>query len=177
MFTWNYQYISKAILEKTFEQTMLAKDGGDVLVRIHTAIHLEDEAVELARFIKSLVPTAKIIGTSTSAVINRGKLAMNQCVISVTQMNSATVRTLILPTVDEKSGLPLSVDSVCSCAKQTVMQKDMKLLFAFLAGEFFRYRPDDFACQRMCPRREDDRRHRESVRHRAAEGLRGRLRI
>lgn len=137
MFTWNYQYISKARLEKTFEQMMLAQDGGDVLVRIHTAIHLEDEAVELARFIKSIVPSAKIIGTSTSAVINRGKLAMNQCVISVTQMHSATVRTMILPTVDEKSGLPLSVDSVCSCAKQTVMQKDMKLLFAFLAGEFF----------------------------------------
>ena len=87
MFTWNYQYISKARLATSLEQMGLQPEKGDILIRIHTAIHLQDDAVELARFIKTIVPEAKIVGTSTSAVINRGKLAMNQCVISVTQMN------------------------------------------------------------------------------------------
>ena len=61
MFTWNYQYISKARLASSLEQMGLQEGAGDVLIRIHTAIHLEDEAVELARFIKTIVPKAKIV--------------------------------------------------------------------------------------------------------------------
>ena len=53
MFTWNFQYISKARLAETLNQLMINSEKGDVLIRIHTAIHLEDEAVELARFIFS----------------------------------------------------------------------------------------------------------------------------
>ena len=87
MFTWNFQYVSKTILAETFNQLMLNSNQGDILIRIHTAIHLEEEAVDLARFIKNLVPSAKIFGTSTSAVIHMGKLVQNQCVISVTQMS------------------------------------------------------------------------------------------
>ena len=97
MFTWNYQYISKARLATSLEQMGLQPEKGDILIRIHTAIHLQDDAVELARFIKTIVPEAKIVGTSTSAVINRGKLAMNQCVISVTQMNGGHVQTSVIP--------------------------------------------------------------------------------
>ena len=48
MFTWNYQYISKARLAETFGQLRLSPEAGDILVRIHTAIHVEEEAVDLA---------------------------------------------------------------------------------------------------------------------------------
>ena len=65
MFTWNFQYISKARLAESFHQLMLDSKKGDILIRIHTAIHLEDEAVDLARFIAGLVPDAHIFGTST----------------------------------------------------------------------------------------------------------------
>ena len=136
MFTWNYQYISKARLASSLEQMLLQPERGDVLIRIHTAIHLEDEAVELARFIKSVVPHAKIVGTSTSAVINRGKLAMNQCVISVTQMNGGHVQTSIIPTKNPESGLPISVDEVCHSAQCRVLREDTKLILMFLAGTY-----------------------------------------
>ena len=86
VFTWNFQYISKARLAETFGQLRLSAEAGDILVRIHTAIHVEEEAVDLARFIAKLVPGAHIFGTSTSAVIGWGRLIRNQCVISVTKM-------------------------------------------------------------------------------------------
>ena len=134
MFTWNYQYISKARLASSLEQMMLQPEKGDILIRIHTAIHLEDEAVDLARFIKTIVPEAKIVGTSTSAVINRGKLAMNQCVVSVTQMNGGHVQTSVIPTKDPETGLPISVDDVCHTAQCKVLREDTKLILVFLAG-------------------------------------------
>ena len=71
MFTWNLQYISKNRLAEAFDQLMLNPRNGDILIRIHTAIHLENEAVELAKFIVSIVPGAHIFGTSTSAVKRR----------------------------------------------------------------------------------------------------------
>ena len=136
MFTWNYQYISKARLESALKQLMLQTEKGDILIRIHTAIHLEDEAVELARFIKTIVPAAKIVGTSTSAVISRGKLLMNQCIISVTQMDGGHVQTTIIPTRDEDTGLPITVDNVCHTAQSRVLSEDTKLILTFLAGNY-----------------------------------------
>ena len=120
MFTWNFQYISKARLAETFNQLMLDAQKGDILIRIHTAIHLEEEAVELARFIKNLVPRAQIFGTSTSAVISWGKLAPNQCVISVTQMNGGRVKTIMLPTFEQEK--PLPVDVLCERVKNAVVE-------------------------------------------------------
>lgn len=57
MFTWNLQFVSKKRLEDTLNQLMIGK-GNQVLVRIHTAIHTAEEAVDLAAFIKALIPNA-----------------------------------------------------------------------------------------------------------------------
>lgn len=134
MFTWNFQYISKARLAETFNQLMLDAQKGDILIRIHTAIHLEEEAVELARFIKNLVPRAQIFGTSTSAVISWGKLAPNQCVISVTQMNGGRVKTIMLPTFEQEK--PLPVDVLCERVKNAVVEADTKLMLTFLTAKY-----------------------------------------
>ena len=71
MFTWNIQFVSKKRLEDTRTQLMVS-DGGDrdVLVRIHTAIHTAEEAVELAVSVKKIIPNAQILGTSTSAILH-----------------------------------------------------------------------------------------------------------
>ena len=74
MFTWNLQYISKTRLSDTLNQLMLNSRKGDIIIRIHTAIHLAEEAVELAAFIKNIIPRAHIFGTSTSAIILGGRL-------------------------------------------------------------------------------------------------------
>ena len=74
MFTWNFQLISKPRLIDSFTQLNLDSTKGDILIRIHTAAHYADEAVELAAFIKELVPGAMIFGTRTYAGIVDGKL-------------------------------------------------------------------------------------------------------
>ncbi|MCR5797717.1 MAG: EAL domain-containing protein [Eubacterium sp.] len=136
MFTWNFQYISKARLQETLEQLALDSSKGDILVRIHTGAHLEDEAVEIARFIKKRVPGAKIFGTSTSAIINMGKLSANQCVISVTQASSGAIRTALFSTFDEETGEPLAADTLCEKVKEEIVGDDTKLLLTFLTGKY-----------------------------------------
>ncbi|MCR5718521.1 MAG: EAL domain-containing protein [Oscillospiraceae bacterium] len=135
MFTCNLQYISKNRLSEAFKQLMLNPENGDILIRIHTAIHLEDEAVELARYIAQLCPGAHIFGTSTSAVIGWGKLIQNQCLISITQMNGGTIRTAMLPTYDE-NGFPISAQILSRQVKEAVIADDTKLLLTFLTRKY-----------------------------------------
>ena len=79
MFTWNLMFVSQKRLEDTLSQLMVGDgEDKDVLVRIHTAIHTAEEAVDLASFVKRLIPNARILGTSTSAIISGGKLIHDQ---------------------------------------------------------------------------------------------------
>ncbi len=136
MYTWNFQYVSKARLAETLSQFMLGEQKGDVLVRIHTSIHLEEEAVDLARTIKELVPRAQIFGTSTSAVICKGRLTPNQCIISVTKMKNGSVRSVLQPTFDSDTGRPMSPDEVCMNVKSALINSDTKLLLAFVTTKY-----------------------------------------
>ena len=99
MFTWNFQFVSKARLRELFKQLMLDPEKGDILVRIHTAIHGEKEAADLAKFINDMIPGAHILGTSTSAIIQNGKVIRDQCLISITQMNGGRIKTTCLNTI------------------------------------------------------------------------------
>ncbi len=135
MYTWNFQYISRSRLTDTFEQLTLDPSKGDILIRIHTAIHFGDEAVELARFIKNIVPQAHIFGTSTSSVISMGKLANNQCIISVTQMDYGKVRSALLPAFDD-NGLPISAEDLSRQVADAVIDKDTKYLLTFLTSKY-----------------------------------------
>ena len=135
MFTWNFQYMSRSRLAETFKQLMLTGQTGSVLIRIHTSIHKKDDAVELARFIKGLMPDAKIFGTSTSAVINWGKLTQNQCVISITQMQEGRIETAMIPTLDE-NGDPIDTEDLCKKIKNDLIEEDTKLLLTFSTKKF-----------------------------------------
>ena len=135
MFTWNFQYISKTRLAEAFRQLMLDPKKGDILIRIHTAIHLEEEAVDLAKFIADLVPGAHILGTSTSAIISWGKLAPNQCVISVTQMKKGGVRTAMIPTFDD-ADIPVPVDELCEKVRLAVVRNNTRLMLTFLTAKY-----------------------------------------
>jgi EAL domain-containing protein (putative c-di-GMP-specific phosphodiesterase class I) len=136
MFTWNFQYVSKARLADIFSQLTLNIQKGDVLIRIHTAIHREEEAVELAKFVKGLVPRAQIFGTSASAVINGGRLDSNQCVISVSQMDEGRIRSAFLPTVDEASGAPLAPECLCEMLRKAVDSENPRLMLTFMTGSY-----------------------------------------
>ena len=136
MFTWNFQFVSKAKLAETFNQLMLEREKGDILIRIHTAIHKGDEAVELAAFIKSLAPKARIFGTSTSAVISGGRLLHDQCVISVTRMNEGKIKSARIDFKDPESGLLLSPDILCRKIDEEVLRDDTKMMLCFVTGKY-----------------------------------------
>ena len=136
MFTWNFQYVSKTRLTENLNQLMLSPDNGDILIRIHTAIHLEDEAVDLARHIKSMVPRAHIYGTSTVAPICWGRLVENQCIISITQTSKkGSIRTARLPLFDRDS-VPINPKALCERVGETVMSDDTRVLLTFISDRY-----------------------------------------
>ncbi|MBO4390519.1 MAG: EAL domain-containing protein [Lachnospiraceae bacterium] len=136
MFTWNFQFISKARLADTFNQLGLNSGRGEVLIRIHTAIHEEAEAVDLAKFIKDLVPKAHIFGTSTSAVIGWGRLMQNQCVVSVTQMDEGRVRTAMVPAFNGNTELPIPPEELAQAVKDAVISEDTGLMLTFTTAKY-----------------------------------------
>ena len=130
MFTWNFPFVSKKRLEGTLSQlTIGGREGNDILIRIHTAIHTAEEAVDLAAFITRIVPSAQILGTSTSAVISGGKLIHDQCVISVTQMDEGSVLAVRLPVTE--AGCIIPAETLCAQAGDIVARSRAKLIFAF----------------------------------------------
>ena len=136
MFTWNFQYISRSRLSEVFDQLILDPQKGDILIRIHTAIHFGDEAVELARFIKEKVPQAHIFGTSTSGVINMGHLADNQCIISVTQMEHGSINTELISTFDDELKRTVMPEKLCSKISQTLIKDNTRFLLTFVTGKY-----------------------------------------
>ncbi|MBO4396525.1 MAG: EAL domain-containing protein [Eubacterium sp.] len=136
MFTWNFQYMSKARLADTLNQLMLNTGPSDILVRIHTSIHQPDEAVELARFIKKQVPRAQIFGTTTSAVINWGRIIQNQCIISISQMGDGHIRSILIPTIDKKNGMPVPPEKLAKHLKKEIISTDTKFMLTFLTSHY-----------------------------------------
>ena len=131
MFTWNLMFVSQKRLEDTLSQRMVGDgEDKDVLVRIHTAIHTAEEAVDLAAFVKRLIPNARILGTSTSAIISGGKLIHDQCLISITQMDEGGVRAARIPTV-AADGSAIPAEALCDRTAEQLVGNDTKLLFAF----------------------------------------------
>ena len=129
MFTWNFQLVSKTRIAETFSQLRLDGSQDNILIRIHTAIHNPSEAVELARYIKKLVPGAHIFGTSTSDIIIDGRVISNQCIVSVTQMEGGSIRTAMLPILE--GGDYVSAVDLCSRVGEEVVGPDTKLLLTF----------------------------------------------
>ena len=87
---------------REFLDEISVKDTDRVLIRIHSAVHSKGQMQELAGEIRSLLPDAGIIGCSTMQVISDGRLFPAACLISVTVLERALVKTARVSCVDEK---------------------------------------------------------------------------
>lgn len=134
MFTWNFQYISKRKLKETFEQLKVREETGDILVRIHTSMHNAEEAVDLAGFIKELIPGCHIFGTSSSETIYWGKLMKDQCVISLTLADRGSIRTGMVDAFGE-DGSPRSPGDILKDTGN-IVSSDTKLLLTFSSSRY-----------------------------------------
>ena len=135
MFTWNFQFISKTRLQEMFRQLMLDPQKGDILIRIHTAIHGEKQAVDLARFLKRTIPEAHILGTSTSAIIQNGKVIRDQCLISITQIDGGRIRTACLETIAD-DGTAVPAGELCESIRASVIDGDTRQIVTFLTAKY-----------------------------------------
>ena len=136
MFTWNLQYVSKIRLSDTLKQLMPDSGKGDILIRIHTAIHMKEEAVELAAFIKNAVPGAHIFGTSTSAVLSGGRMLPDQCIVSITQMGEGKVRTQRVSIRDEETQNLIPAAEMCNNLKESLLKEEKGVLLTFFTGQY-----------------------------------------
>jgi len=132
MITWNMLYLSNGNLKESIHRLQLEDETSDILVRIHTSIHQKEEAVELAKFVKSLIPTAKIFGTSTSAVIYRGRTLYDHCVISITKMEKDNrIQTALLETYDNTNH-PIAPMTLARKVKDTILSENSDILLTFI---------------------------------------------
>ena len=115
---------------------MLNSRKGDIIIRIHTAIHLAEEAVELAAFIKNIIPRAHIFGTSTSAIILGGRLLHYQCVISVTQMSEGCIRSVRIPVYKNDMQDMVPAGELCGLVKDALIRDDTRLMLAFFPDKY-----------------------------------------
>lgn len=94
MKTVNFIYSSDQRFEEMLNANEISPDK-EYLVRIHTCIHSCDTIKPFTDKILSYLPEAKIAGSSTSGVICDGNVLTDCCLVSITDLGSASVKTLI----------------------------------------------------------------------------------
>lgn len=101
MRTYNHLFESMKVLNEFVDELPLS-DAKNILIRIHSAVHTKEEMQELANKIRELLPSAQIVGCSTTQVICEGKLYPESCLISITVFESADICTARMNCVDER---------------------------------------------------------------------------
>lgn len=128
MRTYNFLFTTKKCLETSLKSLDYSKASG-ILIRIHTCIHNNDSAVDLAKFIKQTVPKAEIFGTSCSSIIYHGKVMPDQCLISVTMLETGSVHTCLIPVFENYDYINSEI--LCSEVKKRIIKPNTKLLITF----------------------------------------------
>ena len=92
MRTYNHLFTDIAAFHD-FLDDIPVKETERMLIRIHSAVHTKEQMQELAKEIRGLFPHAEVIGCSTMQVICDGRLYPEACLISLTVLERAEVRT------------------------------------------------------------------------------------
>lgn len=92
MRAWNILVEHSTLLAEHMELKSLDSEM-DYLVIIYTAGFTKEEAVSAARDLKSLFPHARIIGTSTSGVIYKGRQVLDGTLISIQEYENTGIIT------------------------------------------------------------------------------------
>lgn len=90
----NFIYSSDQRFEELLKANELSTEK-EYLVRIHTCVHSFNTIMPFVNKILSYLPNSKIIGSSTSGVILKGKIMTDCCMVSITDFQNASVKTFI----------------------------------------------------------------------------------
>jgi EAL domain-containing protein (putative c-di-GMP-specific phosphodiesterase class I) len=109
MRTYNHLYENTAILQDFLRGISVQKSDA-VLVRIHSALHTRDEMPHIIGEIKNIIPSAQIIGCSTTQTIYEGRLIPHSCLVSVSVFENADTVTGRLSCIGENSEMRTGSD-------------------------------------------------------------------
>ncbi len=120
----NYEQLQKEILAEEFNE----QDG--LFVRIHVSNSDKIAAVELAKKVREVLPTAKIIGCSTSGVIYDGEIYEDGVLISILQFESVEITSSVFEI--EKQG---ETDFAKNKIMADMSNKDVSIAFMFFSDQ------------------------------------------
>lgn len=120
---------------KTFTEKENLSPEKEYLIKIHTCVHNKDNIMPLVKTILSYLPASKIIGCSTSGIILNGEIVADCCLVSITEFNSANIRTGIIG-LSDAVGNDVRGDIIADRTVASMITEDSKYMFTFFARPF-----------------------------------------
>lgn len=134
MKTIGFIYSSEQQLEELIKANELSAES-EYLIKIHTCIHNLTSVLPFINIILSYFPNAKIIGSSTSGVIIEGKIMTNCCLVSITEFQNASVKT-ILTDLSDDSEEDIAGSSLADNIVDSVLNEDSVFMLSFFARPY-----------------------------------------
>ena len=129
-------YQNRTELEQFIQEYCLParQEDSSWLVMIHTGCHTPEGAVAIAKHVSELLPDAKILGTSASAVIYHGSIYEDGCLLIFTRLLHTQVKVQPLSFADKMPG---------ALAEETagLLTPDSKAMFAFFTDQYMQMQP------------------------------------
>ena len=129
-------YQNRTELEQFIQEYCLParREDSSWLVMIHTSCHTPEGAVAIAKHVSELLPDAKILGTSASAVIYHGSIYEDGCLLIFTRLLHTQVKVQPLSFADKTPG---------ALAEETagLLTPDSKAMFAFFTDQYMQMQP------------------------------------
>lgn len=128
MKTFTHEYISKELLETFINNNYITNYNRDILIQVFTSVTNKNYIVYLRDELLSLLPNAKIIGTTTSGEISMCGSLTHSTVISISVFEKTKIETALVSSKEN------SFDNGIEIIKNLDTNPHLKLLITFTDG-------------------------------------------
>lgn len=130
--TISFLYDDQAGLEAFIQKNCITNNAqtSQWLVCIHTCCHTQLGSVAIAKHVSKLLPNAKIIGTSASAVIARSTVYEDSCLLLFTRFDHTDI------TVHRLSYESLTPRQLAECTCREVIRSSTKAILSFFSDQY-----------------------------------------
>ncbi|MGL5978219.1 MAG: EAL domain-containing protein [Erysipelotrichaceae bacterium] len=129
MRTWNYLYHDDIKLQNFLHMVQVPTQEA-LFIRVHTSIHTREQAVTLAKHLRTLFPNAIILGTSACSIIYQGTIQDDTCLISIHQFEHTNIAL---------HAFPLGTQTTTSLAKDVChhcCNANTQVMFSFFSDHY-----------------------------------------
>lgn len=136
MRTFNHFYENPESFKNYIEEIEIDK-GRRLLVRIHSTLHSVEEIQPIAQAVQDELPSAVIIGCSTTIVICEGKLCDEGCLVSITEMEDCELRLGMFSCLNE-DGTEKDGETLCREVSDNLVKGDSGMMLVFLPLSYYK---------------------------------------